>query len=150
MKTLKFEIEINASVDKVYQKLIDKEGYSLWTKAFNAKSRFEGNWSKGSEILFIGCNEDGSEAGMVSIIEDNIPNSFISIMHLGLYKEGKKIMSGKDVDHWVGGLENYQFIDMNGKTKLEVEMDAVEDFQSYFNATFPKALILLKELCEKD
>ncbi len=151
MKTLKFEIKVHASVDKVYKTLIDQEGYAQWTKAFNVKSRYEGNWSKGSEMLFIGENPKTNEVGgMVSRIADLIQNEFISIQHLGLYKNGEKLMSGPEVDTWVGSFENFSFSRIDNGTKLTVDIDSVVEFQSYFEDTFPKALILLKDICENN
>lgn len=150
LSLLKFEIEIDAPVAKVYNTLIDKEGYTKWTRAFNPKSRFEGDWSKDSEMLFIGASKDGGgEGGMVSTIVEHKPYEYISIMHLGVYKNGEKIMSGPEVDPWTGGLENYRFVANGDQTKVEVDMDAFEEYKSYFQTTFPKALILLKKICEK-
>jgi hypothetical protein len=68
--------------------------YLKWTRAFNPKFRFEEDWSTNSEMLFIGSSKDNGEGGMVSTIVENKPNSYISITHLGIYKNGEKIMAG--------------------------------------------------------
>lgn len=145
---LHFDIEIKADIDKVYDTMLDEEGYNKWTAEFNPTSRFKGSWHKGSKILFIGTNEDGKEEGMVSRIVENIPSKFVSIEHEGIYKDGREITSGDEVESWAGGLENYTFSKVDGKTILSVDIDSIEDFKQYFLDTYPRALNRLKELCE--
>ncbi len=142
-----FEIKINAPTDKVYNTMLDQKGYSAWTKAFNGSSRYEGKWEKGAKIKFIG-EQDGKEGGMVSRIKDIIPNKFVSIEHLGMLDGDKEIMDTEEVKKWAGMLENYTFLKDGDKTRLIVEMDSIEEMASYFEETWPKALDLLKKLCE--
>ncbi len=145
---LKFDIEINAPVDKVYHNMIDEEPYKEWTKVFNKDSHYKGSWEKGSKIIFIGCGENGEMGGMVSMIKENIPGKFISIEHLGLYQDGKEITSGEEVEGWAGALENYTFSEVDGKTLVSVELDSNQEFESYFSDLWPKALQKLKQICE--
>lgn len=44
--------------------LSDIKTYQLWTKEFNPTSTYEGNWQKGSEIFFIGTDQNGKRGGM--------------------------------------------------------------------------------------
>jgi len=46
-------------------------------------------------------------------------------------------------------LENYTFTNQNGKTVVKVEMDSNQEFKSYFEETWPKALKKLKEISER-
>jgi hypothetical protein len=81
MKKLQFNVKINAPVSKVYDVMLgisNKTTYEQWTALFNPTSSYEGSWSKGSKILFIGTDEKGEKGGMVSEIADNIPNRFVS------------------------------------------------------------------------
>ena len=146
---MQYEIHINAPVDKVYKTMIDEKHYNEWTAAFNPTSRFEGSWDKGSRILFLGTDEDGKIGGMVSRIEENIPHKFISIEHLGMINEGKEIMTGPEVESWAGAHENYTFSEENGGTRVSIDLDMNEEFKAYFEETWPKALAILKEICEK-
>ena len=145
---LRFEILIDAPVEKVYSRMLDEKQYQEWTAAFSPTSRFKGSWEKGSKILFLGDDEKGNTGGMVSRIKENIPNQFVSIEHLGLVKDGKEVISGEEVESWAGSLENYTFEQKKEKTLLSVEMDSNEEFESYFSETWPKALQRLKEICE--
>jgi uncharacterized protein YndB with AHSA1/START domain len=146
---IRFDITINAPADKVYRLMLNDESYRRWTSVFNPHSHYKGSWNKGSKILFIGSDDKGNTGGMVSRIAENIPNKFVSIEHLGVLEGEKEITSGPAVDSWAGAKENYSFDESNGLTKLSVEMDSNEEFKSYFNETWPKALKVVKEMCEK-
>ena len=147
-KTLHFEILINASPQKVYKSMLDKVHYEKWTSIFSPGSRYEGSWEKGSKILFIGEGKDGKTGGMVSRIKENIPHKFISIEHIGVVQNGKEITSGQEISSWAGALENYTFQENNGNTLLSVDIDSTGEFSAYFMETWPKALNILKDICE--
>ena len=152
MKNLQFKVHINASVTKVYDFMLginSKSTYEQWTALFNPTSSYEGRWEKGSKILFIGVDEKGEKGGMVSKIVENIPYQFVSIQHYGLFKAGKEITEGPEVEKWANGLENYTFGESNETTTVIVDLDITEDFLDYMNKTYPKALAKLKEICEK-
>jgi len=148
-KKINFDITINAPISKVYTNMIEDKSYREWTSVFNPGSHYKGNWDKGSKILFIGTGEEGEIGGMVSRIKENIPNRFISIEHIGVLKGEEEITSGPEVEPWAGSLENYTFDEDNNGTKVKVEMDSNEEFESYFKETWPKALDKLKEICER-
>lgn len=152
MKNLQFKVEINAPVNKIYDFMLgikSKSTYEEWTSLFNPTSTYEGSWDKGAKILFIGVDEKGEKGGMVSRIAENIPNRFVSIQHYGLIKADNEITAGPEVEKWANGSENYTFEESNGITTITVDLDTTEDFLEYMNQTYPKALIKLKELCEK-
>lgn len=146
---LRFEILIQAPVEKVYQWMLADEQYRLWTAPFHPGSFFKGSWEKGSKILFLGPDSNGNLGGMVSRIAENIPNKFVSIEHLGMVQGDKEITTGPEVESWAGSHENYSFELKNGATHLSVELDMVAEFQGMFDETWPKALQILKEICEK-
>lgn len=151
MKKLQYTIEINASADEVYNTMLgidNIETYNLWTAEFNPTSTYEGSWEKESKIYFVGTDENGKKGGMVSEIVENIPNQFVSIRHYGILDGDQEITEGPEVEKWAGGLENYSFQEENGVTTVTVECDMTEDYQDYFDTTWPKALKKLKELSE--
>ena len=51
-KLLTYEIDINASPEKVWHTMLDKETYEQWTAVFSAGSTYEGSWEEGAEIHF--------------------------------------------------------------------------------------------------
>lgn len=151
MNKLQFKINIQAPVSKVWNAMLgleDKSTYEFWAREFNPTSTFEGNWEKGTKILFIGVDENGEKGGVVSEIRENIPNKFISIRAYGLLKGDIEMTTGEEVEKWAGGHENYTFEENNGITTVTVDMDTIEDFADYFNETYPKALNKLKSMLE--
>lgn len=152
MKKLQYTIDINAPVSKIYDYMLgisNKATYEQWTYLFNPTSTYEGTWEQGSKILFIGVDQQGEKGGMVSRIAENIPNTFVSIQHYGLYQAGKEITEGPDVEKWANGYENYSFEEHNGSTTITVNLDTTDDFIDFMNDTYPKALDKLKEICEQ-
>ncbi len=152
MQKLQFKKEINAGADKVYETMLglkDKSTYKGWTVAFNPTSDYEGNWAKGSKILFVGVDENGKKGGMVSQVVENRPGKLVSIRHYGFLDGDKEITTGEEVEKWAGGHETYRFEENNGSTVLTVELDSTDDHSDYFKNTYPKALDKLKEICER-
>jgi hypothetical protein len=145
MKKHEFNTSIDAPREKVWDVLWNDATYRQWTAPFSAGSHAVTDWKKGSKVLFL----DGRGHGMVSRIEENIPNEFMSIEHLGEVKDGVEDTQSEAVKAWAGAHENYTLRDNNGKTELTVEMDITDDFAEMFNNIFPKALAKVKELSEK-
>lgn len=151
MNKLQYTVKINAPVEKVFDIMLgisNKSTYEQWTALFNPSSTYEGNWSKGSKMLFIGFDEQGEKNGMVSEIMDHVINQYISIRHYGLVHANVEITSGPEVEKWANGFENYSFKQENGTTTVIVDIDLSEDFLDYMNECYPKALDKLKALCE--
>ncbi len=148
MEKLHQSIFINASPEKVWNTMLGKETYSQWTKAFDPTSRFEGDWSEGSKILFIGNSEEG-EMGMVSRIAENRLHEYISIEHLGILKDGVEDTESEEAKKWSPAFENYTFTPKDGGTELTVDQDIETDMKEMFKKMWTEALELLKELAEK-
>lgn len=148
---MKFEIEINASAQHVWEIMLGKETYPIWTKAFSEDSRVETDWQKGSKALFL----DGQNRGMVSRIAESIPYQFLSIEHLGMVMDGVEDYESDEVKKWAGAKENYTLTESNGKTHLviDMEMDETEENQQMiemFAGIWPKALAILKKISENN
>lgn len=144
-----YEVEINAAPGKVYQRLTDKKYYSEWTAEFNPGAYYEGSWKKGTEIRFLGPDQEGDIGGMISRVKENIPGKFLSVEHQGYFSKGKMFTGDDDQEGWGGSLENYTFTGKGNKTILSVDMDIVKKYRQYFDNTWPKALLKLKEICER-
>lgn len=152
MEKLEFRKEINAPAEKVSETMLglnDKSTYEYWTAIFNPTSTYEGNWTRGSKILFVGVDENGKKGGMVSEVVENQPAKLVSIRHYGFLDGEKEVTSGEQVEKWTGGHEVYNFEENNGRTNVLVQLDSIDDFIDYFNDKYPKALDKLKEICEK-
>jgi hypothetical protein len=146
MDKLNFSIKIDAPKEKVWDTMLNKDSYSEWTSVFSPGSYFQGDWSEGSKILFL---DPKTESGMLSRIKENRKFEFISIEHIGVVQDGKEDTESESIKEWAGALENYTFIEEDGKTEVIVETDSNEEYKQMFQDTWPKALQRLKELSEK-
>ena len=88
MEPFTMSVLINAPKEIVWDIILGQDTYSEWTKPFNETSRYEGDWSEGSKIRFLGTGENGEEGGMVSRIAKHVPNEVISIEHHGIIEHG--------------------------------------------------------------
>jgi hypothetical protein len=150
MDKLHFSIVIDSPKEKVWNTMLEDKTYRIWTEQFTPGSYYKGDWSKGSKILFLGPDpKTGKEGGMVSRIAENKIYEFISIEHLGIVHDGNEDTTSDAVKQWAGSLENYTFIDINGKTELLVDIDINDEYKDVFSDMWPKALQKLKELAEK-
>ncbi|MEO5911878.1 MAG: SRPBCC domain-containing protein [Pelobium sp.] len=139
MKQLKFELRISAPKEKVWEALWADANYRKWTSIFGENSHAVGDWKEGSEILFLG-NE---QSGMYSMIEKLNKYQEMTFKHLGELKNGERIPGD-----WSGALEKYVLKEKDNVTVLVVTMDSNQEFASYFEEKFPKALNIVKEIAE--
>lgn len=150
MANMHFSIEINAPAQKVWDVMLGDKTYIEWTKDFNPEgdSSFEGDWSQGSRMRFLGPDGKGNMGGMFSVVEESRPGEFISIKHLGIIENGKEVHS----DEWSDSYEKYTFTEKDGKTRVDVDLDGAkipEEFVTFFEDEWPKALQKLKAMIEK-
>ncbi|GAB3171830.1 SRPBCC family protein [Telluribacter humicola] len=141
MKTYKFSVQIEAPREKVWEQLWSDAGYRQWTSAFCEGSYVESDWEEGSTILFLSPEGDG----MFGVIEKKVPLEVMTFKHLGELKNGQQ-----ETKDWAGARESYALKAVTDHTiEVEVELDATDEFQGYFQDTFPKALHILKQISEQ-
>lgn len=145
MEKLTFNVHINAPQEQVWQSLWEDASYRSWTAVFHEGSHAVSDWQEGSKILFLGPDGNGGTGGMTSRIAKLIPNDTMIFEHLGEVKNGVEDFS----KGWTEAFEKY-FLrqSADGGTELNVELDTVGEYVSYFQETFPKALAKVKELAE--
>ncbi|GAA4301695.1 SRPBCC domain-containing protein [Aestuariibaculum suncheonense] len=141
---LSFKVGINAKSEMVWNVLWGKVTYPQWTKIFSEDSQVETDWVEGSTALFT----DGKGSGMRSRIYKRITNEFMGIEHLGMLEQGVELPPNEKTKDWLGAKEDYTLTETNGVTTLEVGLDTVKEYESYFYETFPKALQIVKDLSE--
>lgn len=141
MQTLHFTITINAPASKVRDTMLNHPTYEQWTSAFSEWSTYEWWRDQWSDIIF----GDGSGQGMIAKIAINKLHEYISIQHLGQINEDKTTTMFESES-----FENYKFTSIDETTtKVDIEMTAMPDERvPMFNEMRPKALQLLKDLCE--
>lgn len=145
MKTLHFDIDIQAPRERVYATMLDPEGYRDWTSAFCEGSTYEGRWDVGSRILFLAPNGDG----MVSEIAEHRPAEFVSIRHKGMISQGVEDTSSEQARAWHSAYENFAYADLpDGGCRVTVTLDTEPGYEAFMLDTYPRALARLKARCE--
>ena len=102
-------------------------------------------WKKGNKIRFLGPGNEG----MISLINENVPEEFMSFKHLGVVVNGKDDVESEQAKEWKGSMENYSLKAIGGKTELTVNIDISPSFVEYFVSAWPNALQRIKELSEQ-
>jgi hypothetical protein len=144
-KTLNFSVSIRAPRRIVWDTMLGADGYKAWTSAFCEGSHFVGSWDEGSKIQFLAPSGDG----MTAVIAESKPYEHVSIRHLGEVSQGVEDTTSDKVRAWAPAYENYTLADAAGATTLTVSLETVPAYEQYMLDTFPKALDLLRDLCER-
>ncbi|MBU3026380.1 SRPBCC domain-containing protein [Zobellia galactanivorans] len=141
LKTLLFSIQIKSTKEHIWDVLWNPKTYEEWTRVFMEGSHYKGELKQGNTIQFLG-KYDG---GMSSIIEKMIENEQMVFSHQ------KEVKNGVEIDSsWQGAKEIYYLKKENDTTtELQVIMDITQDMEDYFNKTFPKALVIVKQISEQ-
>jgi hypothetical protein len=145
VKRLQFSTTVAVSPAQVIELMIGSESYRQWTSVFAEGSYFEGSWEKGQKIKFLSLSGDG----MVAEIAEHTPNAFISIRHLGFIAKGVEDTESEAVRAWAPAYENYTFVPTTDGTRVVVDQDVAEEWESHLAEAWPKALAKLKALCER-
>ncbi len=143
-KRIQFSTAIEAPPAKVWETMLSDAGYRQWANAFAEGCYFEGSWETGSRIRFLAPSGEG----MVSEIAESRPHEFLSIRHLGTFKDGVEVTESEEVRSWAPAYENYTFEGVPEGTRLVVDQDVAADWEEYLKGAWPKALAHLKLLCE--
>jgi len=153
MEKLDFSIVIDAPRKKVWEVMLGKKTYPLWTAVFMPGSHFVGDWSEGSKILFLAPDESGKMSGTVFQVKENKPYEFVSIENIGMVEEGKEDITSKEATVYAGALENYTLKELNGSTDVLIEQfpvrDIPPDYKKMYQNMWQEALKKLKDLVEK-
>ena len=139
METLEYNIEIDATPEKVWSVLWDDLSYRQWTSAFTEGSFYMGTWDEGSIMKFF----DPNNHGMYSKVLKNDPNKEMTFIHLG------EIFDGVEVPQdWSDATESYILQETETGTKLTARINASEEFKGFFEDKFPAALQNVKNLAQ--
>ena len=145
MINLKYSIDINAKKEHIWKTMIDIETYPKWAKAFSAGSKFIGKWKQGETLLFFDPDLGGTKA----VLEIFKPYDEILAKHVSMVdKEMNENNEDEMAKKWNGSTERYTFNEVGNKTKLDIEISTDDVFSEMFNTGWPKALEIIKSLCE--
>ncbi len=85
---------------------------------------------------------------MLAEVAELRTNEFVSIRHLGFLVDGVEDTESEAVRAWAPAYENYTFTATPTGTRLVVDQQVNEEWETDIAAAWPKALARLKELCE--
>ena len=145
-KRIQFRTLIKAPASVVWTHITSQASYRQWTTAFAEGSCFEGTWEQGSPIKFLAANGDG----MLSEVAESRPCEFISIRHLGMINQGVIDTTSDAIRAWSPAYENYTLTPTEEGTQLLIDQDVSAEWEDYISQAWPKALNLLKALCEDE
>jgi uncharacterized protein YndB with AHSA1/START domain len=146
MITLKYDIKIHATAQKVWNILWDTHTYSKWTQSFCETSQMQSDWKVGGETLF----QDASGDGMVATIVELEQFKKVVFKHLGILKNGVPDTTSAEVREWNGTLEQYHLDEQGGITTLHAEIDTAEQYQDMMDRGFQQGFAVVKSLAEQD
>jgi len=144
MKTLHFSIDVRASRQTVWETLLGRESYRIWTTEFADGSYFEGTWEAGTRMRFL----VPSGEGMVAEVAEHRPQEYLSLRHLGFVKDGVEDTESEMVKAWAPAFENYTLTYAGLSAHLAVDIDVTPEFEEYMLKVWPRALARLKAMCE--
>jgi hypothetical protein len=150
METKTYSIDILAPARVVWHRMLDDVPYRAWTGEFQPGSHYVGNWELGSDIRFLGPDQDGDEGGLLGRIVESVPYERVSIEYRGLVARGQDDTTSDLALELAGTRETYTFAESDGATTLTVRAELLDDWAADMDAAWPKALATLKSLAERE
>jgi uncharacterized protein YndB with AHSA1/START domain len=142
MKEMQFQVDINASKEKVWNTLWRDETFRQWASVIDPETYMIGDLIEGGELQFISSR---GGYGVTSLIEELTVNEFLLLRHSADTQEEGKQEREKE---WTGGEESYRLAEKGTTTTLIVTFDVPLEQEVYFKINYPKALERVKELTE--
>lgn len=154
MEKRQFSVDIDAPLEHVWRTMLEDETYREWTGEFHEGSHFDGDWSEGSTIRFLGPDGDGpdgdgGESGLIARVVEYRPHEFVGLEYLGQIMGGVEDTTSDFAVKLAGLREDYAFSHADGVTTVTVELDAIEEFEEMFEDSWPRSLAKLKEIAER-
>lgn len=140
MKNLEYQIQINASPEKVWKVLFTQDAEKKWASAVNEGTFFEGNWEEDSVMRFL----DSQNNGMYNLVEKNILNKELKMKHLGWILNGEI-----SPQNWEDSTIEYILETNEDGTLLTGKINALNEFVDFFNSKYPQNFQNIKNLAEK-
>lgn len=139
-----FQIEVNATPEKVWNILFNDETYRQWTAVFCQGSYYKGTLKQGGRVHFL--TPEGS--GMYADVIFCTPHSNMMFQHIGEVVDFVEQPINEAAEKWTGAFENYILKDNGDSTLLIAEIDLSPEHVEFFEENFPKGLEKVKELSE--
>lgn len=145
MITLKYDIKIHATAQRVWNVLWDTHTYSKWTQSICETSQMQSDWKIGGETLF----EDANGDGMIATITELEQFKKVVFKHLGILKNGMVDTTSTETQEWNGTFEQYHLDEHDGITTLHAEIETVEEYREMMDRGFQQGFAVVKSLAEQ-
>lgn len=143
MKEMRFQVEVHATKEKVWDTLWQDETFRQWASIIDPGTYRVGDLIEGSEVQFI-SSENGY--GVTSKVVKLKKYEYIVLKHTADTQKSGREERDKE---WTGGRESYELVERDGLTILTLVCDIPIEMAEYFRLQYPKALLVVKELAEK-
>lgn len=140
-------IEISASKEAIWKVITDQTTYQDWSSAFMPGSRYEGDWSEGSKIRFIGPSDEGDN-GIVAKVLCHVPGQSLTMQHIAVLSSGVEQYEGDVFDTWIPATEEYWLEPSYDGQQLRIISQVPNDYFESFTVCWRNALARIKELSE--
>lgn len=139
MQILNYQINIQASPEKVWDILWDKESYKNWASVFHEGTFYSGDLTEGEEVLFLVPEGHGmfSEVKKVRRFDE------VTFLHLG---EVENFQKGEII--YENAYESYFLEETESGCLLKAALNCEDEYVDQMNKMFPAALQKVKELAE--
>ena len=145
IEKLHFSININATKEKVWNTLWDKESYKIWIAPFGEGSHYKGDIALNSRVHFLAPDGNGIYSDVMFYKE----YSLVVFRHVGGVSNCEEQEIDDESRHWTGCFEVYHLVEINANTtELEVEVDVTNAHIELMKKKFPLSLEKIKELSE--
>lgn len=156
MKKLNQTTHINAPAAIVWDVMLSDATYRDWSKEFSPDgsggSYFEGDWSEGSTMRFLGSDSEVGEdgyRGIESRVAANKLHAFISLEHVAVIGPEGRDTESDEAKRWTSSHENYIFTPTaDGGTDLTIDMDTDEEYHDMFVDMWGRATQRIREIAE--
>lgn len=139
LRTIEQTTQIDATAEKVWQVLWDKDLYKKWAAAFMPGSHYTGDLRQDGKIQFLDPNNNGMESIVESLIEHQ-EVTFHHIHELEAGKEGRKLGNMREI---------YQLGEQDGTTTLYLSSEMPEEYYAEMESATKEALQIIKKLAEE-
>lgn len=139
-------IVINAPKERIWDALTLDENTRQWYAPFSAGTHAVTNWKEGSKVVF----KDDTNCGMVGTVATAKPGEEIDVIYTAFLFNGEEDTESEDAKQIIGKHEWYKITEEAGKCRLDIEADMGAEYYDTMNAAWDKALVIIKDIAEKN
>ena len=144
IEKLIFEIDINASRERVWDIMWGEKTYGEWLSVFTEESYIKGKLEKEGRVHLLAPSGEGMYSDIIFFKE----NEYLVFSHIGYVKDGHEMPVDADTEVWTGSLESFFLTEAPGGTHLKIELDNQKEYHDMMKMNYNVALQKLKSMCE--